>query len=54
MNICEERHDIKYVITYKPAKGSTYAPVWHVCENCYENKRCFGSEDEIESTKILA
>ncbi len=49
MNLCEDRHDKKYLITYKPAKGGTYTPKWMVCENCVENKRCFGSEELILS-----
>ena len=54
MNICEERHEPKYQVTYKAAQGGKIAPVWHVCENCMENRRCFGSPDEIESVKVLA
>ena len=54
MNICEDRHEPKYQITYKPAKGSVYTPTWLVCENCMENKRHFGQEDIIESVKVLA
>ena len=54
MNFCDERHELKYEITYKPAKGSNFSPIWYVCDACYENKRCFGSDDEIESRKLLA
>ena len=54
MNVCEDRHEPKYQITYKPAKGGLHTPVWLVCESCMENKRHFGSEDVIESVRILA
>jgi len=53
MNICEERHMIKYHVIYKAAKGSNYTPVWLVCENCMENKKCFGAEDQIEIMEKL-
>jgi len=64
MNICESRHEPKYQVIYKPAKpkyhtrlksvtGSNYTPVWLVCENCMKNRRCFGSEDQIETVEIL-
>ena len=52
MNICEARHEPKYQVTYKPAKGSNYTPIWLVCENCMENKKHFGSEDQIETIEI--
>ena len=54
MNVCEDRHEPKYQITYKSAKGGLHTPVWLVCESCMENKRHFGSEDVIESVRILA
>jgi hypothetical protein len=54
MNICEEKHEPKYQVTYKPAPGGQYIPVWLVCESCMENKRHFGSEEQIESVSILA
>ncbi len=54
MNVCEERHDPKYQITYKPAKGGLHIPVWIVCESCMENKKCFGSDELIETVRILA
>ena len=55
MNLCVEEHVPKYRITYKPSNGGEhkpgndklYIPVWLVCESCMENKKCFGSEDEI-------
>ena len=53
MNVCEDRHEPKYQITYKSAKGGEYTPVWLVCESCMENKRHFGSDEEIESVRIL-
>ena len=54
MNICEDRHEQKYQITYKSAKGSKYAPVWLVCEACMENQDCFGSKEQVESVSVLA
>jgi len=54
MNVCEDRHELKYQITYRSAKGGTYVPVWLVCQSCMENKEHFGSEEEIESVRILA
>jgi len=53
MNICDDRHEPKYQIIYKSAKGRNYAPVWLVCENCLENQEHFGSEDQIEVMGIL-
>ena len=54
MNFCEERHEPKYQVTYKPAKGSPIAPVWMVCESCMANVQCFGNQDEIQTREILA
>ena len=54
MNVCEDRHEPKYHITYKSAPGRGYTPVWLVCESCMENKKHFGSEEEIETVRILA
>ena len=54
MNICEENHEPKYQITYKPAPGGSYVPKWLVCESCMENRRCFGSDELIDSVEILA
>ncbi len=54
MNICDERHEPKYQITYKTAKRGEYIPVWIVCENCMENKKHFGSDELIETVRILA
>jgi len=53
MNQCEDRHEVKYKITYKPAKGQAYCPVWLVCELCYE-KRHFGSDDITQSIETLS
>ena len=47
-------HELKFEITYKPAKGRQYTPKWLVCESCYENRKCFGSDDVIESVKVIA
>ena len=62
MNICDVRHQPKYQITYKGAQGSNYTPninsnympVWLVCESCMENKKHFGSDDQVESVEVLA
>ena len=53
MNRCEDRHEKKYKIVYKPAPGGTYEPEWLVCELCME-KNCFGSEDLIKSVEVMA
>ena len=64
MNICEARHEPKYLITYKSvrtkystpsesAASKSYAPVWLVCEACMENKQYFGAQDNIETMEIL-
>jgi hypothetical protein len=53
MNRCEDKHEPKYKITYKPAKGNDYCPVWLVCEPCYE-KRPFGSDEYVHSVEILS
>jgi hypothetical protein len=54
MNRCEDRHEKKFLITYKPAPGGLYVPKWLVCENCVDNKRCFGDEDLIQSIEKVA
>lgn len=51
MNICEDNHEPKYQVAYKPSLGGKYTPVWLVCENCMENKKYFGSADIIKSVK---
>ena len=52
MNICEDRHEPKYQVTYKPAKGNLHSPVWLVCELCFETKP-FSSDDYVESIRTL-
>ena len=63
MNVCEDSHTPKYQITYKSAKpkyqttfksvtDGKYTPVWLVCESCMD-RECFGSQDEIETIKML-
>ena len=54
MNRCEDRHEKKYMITYKPAPGGQYTPKWMVCSNCVENKHCFGDDDLILSIEKIA
>lgn len=53
MNICEDRHELKFKVTYKPALGRRYCPVWLVCEQCFE-KRHFGSDEYVESIELLS
>jgi len=53
MNICVEGHKPRFQIQYKSAKGRNYKPIWLVCDICMQNKRCFGSEDEIESIEVM-
>lgn len=53
MNICEENHQPKYKITYKPAKGGTHTPEWLVCESCM-GKSHFGSDDDIQSIQSVS
>jgi hypothetical protein len=52
MNICEDRHEPKYEVKYKPAKGNQHSPVWLVCELCLETGP-FGSDDYVESITKL-
>ena len=52
MNVCEDRHEPKYQVTYKSTKGNLQGPVWLVCESCF-NKRPFGSDDYVESIFTL-
>jgi hypothetical protein len=52
MNLCEDRHEPKFKITYKSAPGHNYYPVWLVCEQCYE-KRHFGSDVYVQSVDLL-
>ena len=62
MNVCDPRHEPRYQITYRGARGSNYTiaratnynPVWLVCESCMENKKHFGSEEQVISTEVLA
>jgi len=54
MNRCEDRHEKKFMITYKPAPGGQYTPKWMVCSNCVENKHCFGDEELILSIEKIA
>ncbi len=47
MNVCLEEHEPKYKVTYKPSKDGKYIPVWLVCEECLERRKCFGSDEEV-------
>ncbi len=60
MNLCDERHEPKYRVTYKAAHGhnyahtvSTYNPEWLVCKTCMQNKRHFYSDDQVKSVEVL-
>ena len=53
MNICEDRHEPKFKVTYKPAPGHEYCPVWMVCAQCFE-KSHFGSEELVRSIESLS
>ncbi len=54
MDYCYDRHNHKYLITYKPAPNGTRTPQWSVCDYCYETKKCFNDPQEVESVAILA
>jgi hypothetical protein len=53
MNQCEDRHESKFKVIYKPAPGHDYCPTWLVCEQCFE-KNHFGSDDLIQSVTTLS
>ncbi|MGY5143330.1 MAG: hypothetical protein ACW9XH_02500 [Candidatus Nitrosopumilus sp. bin_32a] len=53
MNLCEDRHEPTLKVTYKPAPGHDYCPVWLVCGQCFE-KRHFGSDEFIKSVEPLS
>ena len=60
MNICDERHEPKYHVTYKTPHGHNYAHTsntynseWLVCETCMQNKRHFYSDDQVETVEVL-
>ena len=53
MEICDVRHEGKYMVKYQSAKGRNYNPVWLVCESCIENKRCFSDKTQIESIEVM-
>ena len=53
MNRCEDRHEPKYKVIYKPALGRDYCSTWLVCEQCFE-KSHFGSDDLVKSVVILS
>ena len=53
MDVCDTRHELKFQVTYMPAKGANHQPMWLVCDMCM-NKKCFGNKDQIVSMEILA
>ena len=53
MDYCYDRHDHKYLITYKPTRTGGPSHEWTVCDYCYKNKKCFNNPDEIESVVML-
>jgi len=50
MNICHDRHDPMYKITYK---SNLIDNEWFVCEKCFGKQEFFGAADEIESITSL-
>jgi len=54
MDYCYNRHDHKYLITYKGTRTSSRLPQWMVCEYCYNNKEIFNDPQQVESVAILA
>ena len=53
MNHCNDLHDPKYKITYRPAQNCAYSPEWKVCDWCY-SKKYFNNLETIKSiTKIV-
>lgn len=44
MNICEDRHEPKYQITYNGNNQTNKnTRVWLVCESCFNTKDCFNT-----------
>ena len=54
MDYCFDRHDHKYLITYKPTQTGGHCPQWMVCDYCYETKKCFNDPEQVDSVAILA
>ena len=54
MDYCYDRHDHKYLVTYKPTQNGGRCPQWTVCDYCYETKKCFNDPVQVESVAILA
>lgn len=53
MNLCEDRHEPQFKVTYKPAPGHDYCNVWLVCAACIE-KRHFGSDELVKFVEPLS
>lgn len=53
MNLCEDRHEPKFKITYKSVPGRDYCNAWLVCEQCFE-KIHFGSDELVKSIELLS
>jgi hypothetical protein len=54
LNICDERHEPKYQVTYKGAKRTNQnTPVWLVCEDCIGNKDCFSTGILVQRIKSV-
>ena len=54
MNRCEDRHEPKYKVIYKPTLGHDYCSTWLVCGQCFEFKKHFGSDALVKSVVILS
>ena len=53
MDVCDVRHDPKYKVKYKSAKGSNQNPIWLVCDSCMKDKLCFYDKNQIISIEVL-
>ena len=54
MDYCYDRHEHKYLITYRTPNPGAFSPQWKVCDYCYENKKCFNNLEEIKSIVVIA
>jgi len=52
-NQCDERHEPKFKITYKPTPGQVTRAIWLVCSNCFKSKSFFGDKNLILSIEEI-
>ena len=52
-NQCDERHEPKFKVTYKPTKGQVDEVTWLVCSKCIEGKNFFGDKNLILSIEEI-